>query len=110
MRRRRGSILHELRNDATDDVVLADRVRSSVGPLLKELDTPRIHVMAEGNRVLLHGEVVDGAARAWIEEAVRNVEGVGTVANVSASRVVDRRVASLAGPSRHPVSGEPCVP
>jgi uncharacterized protein (DUF2267 family) len=78
--RRRGSILRELREEASDDVVLADRVRSSLGPLLKELDTPHIHVMAEGNRVLLHGEVVDGAARAQIEAAVRKIAGVGTVA------------------------------
>jgi BON domain len=77
--RRQGSLLRDLRHEDTDDVVLADRVRSELGPLLKELDTPHIHVMAEGSRVLLHGEVVDGTARTKIEEAVRKVDGVSTI-------------------------------
>jgi BON domain len=65
----------------TDDVVLADRVRSSIGPLLKELDNPRVHVMAEGDRVLLHGDIISEDARERLEAAVRRVPGVGTVAS-----------------------------
>jgi uncharacterized protein (DUF2267 family) len=76
-----GRHLREQRLADTDDVVLADRVRSSLGSLLRELDNPRVHVMAEGPRVLLHGDVVSEAARERIEESVRAVPGVGTVAS-----------------------------
>lgn len=79
--RQRGRILHDVRVAAGDDVVLADRVRSSIGPLLHELDLPRVHVMAEGDRVLLHGDVDSDESRLRIEEAVRAVSGVGTVAS-----------------------------
>jgi uncharacterized protein (DUF2267 family) len=47
--------------------------------LLAELDLPRIHVMAEGNRVLLHGEVDTIESLERIEAAVRNVAGVETI-------------------------------
>jgi hypothetical protein len=43
--------LREQRNAEADYVVIADRVRSSIGSLLTELDAPRIHVMAEGSKV-----------------------------------------------------------
>lgn len=59
-----------------DDATLADRVRSSIGPVVKRLDLPRVHVMAEEHVVLLHGEVSTPADARVIEEAVRAVSGV----------------------------------
>jgi uncharacterized protein (DUF2267 family) len=56
--------------------VLADRIRSVLGPLEHRLDIPRVHVMVEGHTVLLHGEV-DDERQAWaVEDAVRRVPGV----------------------------------
>jgi uncharacterized protein (DUF2267 family) len=61
--------------DASDHV-LADRIRSSLGPLEKRLDLPRVHVMAEGHIALLHGEVGTQADADEIEAAVAAVSGV----------------------------------
>ncbi len=91
--RRRGALLHERRAIDVDEVVLADRVRSTLGPLQKELDLPRLHVMAEGDRVLLHGEVDSEASRDRVEAAVRATVGVGSVGSYL-------RVGLLAGDSR----------
>ncbi len=102
LRRTRGVLLREARHVTADDVVVADRVRSSIGPLLKELDNPRVHVMAEGSRVLLHGEVVDEEARTAVEDAVRQVDGVGVVASYLT-------VGLLAGEAR-PSSGHQDIP
>src|SRR5262245_2365592 len=44
--------------DVADDV-LADRVRSRLGPLEKRLDVPRIHVTVQDHVAVLHGEVPD---------------------------------------------------
>jgi uncharacterized protein (DUF2267 family) len=59
-----------------DDATLADRVRSSIGPVVKRLDLPNVHVMCEEHVVLLHGEVGSPAEARVIEEAVRAVSGV----------------------------------
>jgi BON domain len=59
-----------------DDATLADRVRSSIGPLEKRLHVPRVHVTVENGTVILHGELPDGQAEAQIVEAVRNIAGV----------------------------------
>lgn len=56
--------------------VLADRIRSSLGPLEKRRDLPHIHVMAEGRIALLHGEVGTEAEADEIEAAVETVSGV----------------------------------
>jgi uncharacterized protein (DUF2267 family) len=56
--------------------LLADRVRSTLGPLEKRLDVPRAHVLAEDQIVLLHGEVATADDAAVIEQAVRRVSGV----------------------------------
>jgi osmotically-inducible protein OsmY len=77
--RPRGRVLRDQRNVEADDVVIADRVRSSIGSLLTELDTPRIHVMAEGSKVLLHGDIISQEARERVEEVVRRVPGVETI-------------------------------
>jgi len=61
------------------DNVLADRIRSTIGPLEHRLDVPRVHVMVEDHVALLHGDVgrVDEARR--IEETVAAVPGVEAV-------------------------------
>lgn len=58
------------------DNMLADRVRSSIGPVLHRLDLPHIHVMAEGHTVLLHGDVASDEDALEIDRAVRAVSGV----------------------------------
>lgn len=61
------------------DDVLADRIRSSLGPIEKRLDLPRIHVMVEKHVALLHGDV---ATAADAEELVASVQRVPGVAGV----------------------------
>jgi uncharacterized protein (DUF2267 family) len=56
--------------------VLADRVRSTLGPLEKRLDIPRVHVTAEDHVVLLHGEVPTQEDAALVEAAVAEISGV----------------------------------
>lgn len=62
-----------------DDATLADRVRSTIGPLVKRLDLPHVHVMCEDHVVLLHGDVRTAVAAATVEDAVRRVSGVAGV-------------------------------
>jgi len=58
------------------DDILADRIRSSIGPLQKRLDLPHVHVMVEDRCAILHGDIAaDGDARA-IEHAIMQVSGV----------------------------------
>lgn len=61
------------------DTVLADRIRSMLGPLEKRLDVPHVHVMAVEHNVLLHGSVGTEADAAAIEDAVLAVPGVRSV-------------------------------
>lgn len=61
---------------AVIDTVLADRIRSSLGPIEARLDLPRVHVMSEGHVALLHGEVATAAQAGEIEAAVAAVPGV----------------------------------
>ncbi len=61
--------------DVSDDV-LADRVRSALGPLEKELDVPRVHVMVEDDVVVLHGDVPTLADADRIAHAALDVSGV----------------------------------
>lgn len=56
--------------------VLADRIRSSLGPLEKRLDLPHVHVMVEDHVALLHGEVGTDQEADEIEAAVAAVSGV----------------------------------
>ncbi|HTN80253.1 MAG TPA: DUF2267 domain-containing protein [Acidimicrobiales bacterium] len=55
---------------------LADRVRSTLGPLEKRLDLPHIHVMVEDHVALLHGEVATRAEAHEIEVTVSAIPGV----------------------------------
>jgi uncharacterized protein (DUF2267 family) len=59
-----------------DDLTLADRVRSTIGPLERKLDLPHIHVMIEEHVALLHGDVAYADEAAVLERAVRRVAGV----------------------------------
>jgi len=59
-----------------DDLTLADRIRSTIGPEEKRLDLPHIHVMVEHHVALLHGEVAHHHEAASLERAVRRVSGV----------------------------------
>jgi uncharacterized protein (DUF2267 family) len=56
--------------------VLADRIRSSLGPLEARMDLPHIHVMAEEHVALLHGDVATAEQADEIEAAVAAVSGV----------------------------------
>ena len=59
-----------------EDRVLADRVRSVLGPLEHRLDIPRVHVMAEGHNVLLHGDVASEEQVETLVEVVGQIPGV----------------------------------
>lgn len=61
------------------DSVLADRVRSMLGPLEHRLDVPRVHVSACGHQVMLHGEVDSWEQESEVVRAVRAVPGVHRV-------------------------------
>lgn len=61
------------------DDVLADRIRSSLGPIEKRLDLPRIHVMVEKHVALLHGDVATPADADELVAAVERVPGVAGV-------------------------------
>lgn len=58
------------------DEVLADRIRSALGPLEKRLDVPRVHVTCDSHVVLLHGEIPTAEDAKEIERAVRQTSGV----------------------------------
>lgn len=55
---------------------LADRVRTALGPLTHALDVPRVHVMAEGAVVLLHGDVGSVNDAECIEDEAARISGV----------------------------------
>jgi uncharacterized protein (DUF2267 family) len=61
------------------DDILADRVRSTIGPLEKRLDIPRVHVMVEDHVALLHGDVPNAGDAGRVEDAVLHVSGIDGV-------------------------------
>ena len=61
------------------DDVLVDRIRSSLGPLEKRLDVPRVHVMVDDHVAILHGDVSDERDAAAIEHAIMRISGVSGV-------------------------------
>jgi uncharacterized protein (DUF2267 family) len=63
-------------NPDVGDDVLADRIRSSLGPLEKRLDVPRVHVMVEDHVAIVHGDVPDEEAAGSIEQAIMRISGV----------------------------------
>jgi len=61
---------------AGSDDVLADRIRSSLGPLEKRLDLPRVHVMVEDHVAIVHGEVPGEHDASAVEHAIMRISGV----------------------------------
>jgi len=61
--------------DVSDDI-LADRIRSTIGPVEKALDVPRVHVIVEDHVAILHGDVPDLSDAHAIEHAIMGVSGV----------------------------------
>ena len=61
------------------DPVLADRVRSVLGPAQKRLDIPHVHVMVHDRVVRLDGDVAYTAQAEQIERVAAGVSGVGRV-------------------------------
>jgi osmotically-inducible protein OsmY len=59
-----------------DDSVLADRIRSTIGPLEKQLHNSRINVTVENGIAILHGDIESHEAATQIEDAVRGIAGV----------------------------------
>ena len=74
---------YRLRGGAPDptatDAVLADRVRSMLGPTEQRLDVPHVLVSARGHDVLLHGDVGSAREAAEIVDRAQAVPGVGRV-------------------------------
>ena len=82
MNKTKGLVYRTLRrhpSTTVDDPVLADRIRSTIGPLEKRLHNPRINVTVENGVAILHGEANSPQAATQIEEAVRGVAGVRDV-------------------------------
>lgn len=61
------------------DDVLADRVRSELGPLEKRLDVPRVHVQVDNHHASLHGDVPTWEAADRLVNAVLHVSGIHAV-------------------------------
>jgi hypothetical protein len=61
---------------AVDGTVLADRVRSTLGPVEHRLDIPRVHVMADGHDVILHGDVGSEEQLRVVLDATGAIPGV----------------------------------
>ncbi|HEY6744400.1 MAG TPA: DUF2267 domain-containing protein [Mycobacteriales bacterium] len=63
-------------DETVADDILADRVRTSLGPVLHRLDLPRLHVTVERHIVTLHGDVGSLSDVRTIGRAVAAVPGV----------------------------------
>lgn len=103
--RLRGVVHRACRSDrSVDDLVLADRVRSALGPVTRDLDLPHVHVMVDDGVVLLHGDVAADRDRDVIEQrtsAVAGVRGVESYLHVGLLRSDTR---PSAGRAVHPRS------
>jgi uncharacterized protein (DUF2267 family) len=89
--------------DATvDALTLADRIRSTLGPLERALDVPHVHVMVQGHDALLHGDVATADEAIALERAVRRVVGV--------RRVDSHLHVGLLGSDTRPSSGRNAPP
>lgn len=71
------TIIHDTDESREHDI--ADQVKTVLGPVLKQLDLPRIHVMAEGHRVLLHGDVSRESDAEIIEDTILGLSDVDAV-------------------------------
>ena len=86
------------------DLVLTDRIRSSLGPLEKRLDLPHLHVMVESHTVLLHGEVDSDENLRAVEEAVARISGVVGVESYLHVGLIRGDTRPSEGKSEHPPS------
>jgi uncharacterized protein (DUF2267 family) len=84
--------------------VLADRVRSSLGPLERRLDLPHVHILVEGRTVLLHGDVASPADARAIEAHVAGVAGVRQVESHLHVGLLPSDARPSAGRAVHPLS------
>jgi osmotically-inducible protein OsmY len=66
-------------DEHVDDRTLADRIRSTLGPLEKRLDIPHVHVMVTDHVATLHGDVGSESDVERIKAAVAKVAGVRQV-------------------------------
>ena len=66
-------------DEHVDDLVLADRIRSTLGPLEHALDQPRVHVSVHRHVASLHGDVANDYAADRLVDAVGSVSGVRAV-------------------------------
>lgn len=58
------------------DEILADRVRSTLGPLEKVLDVPRVHVEVHDHVASLHGEVGEQSDANELVRATNRISGI----------------------------------
>jgi hypothetical protein len=86
-----------------DSKTLADRIRSTIGPIEKRLGLPRVHVMVENHTALLHGEVRTQSDVQVLEQAVSSVWGVDGVES-------HLRVGLLPGEDRAPAGRQAPTP
>ena len=63
-------------DEHVDDLVLADRIRSTLGPVEHALDQPRVHVSVYRHVASLHGDIANHYAAGRLVDAVRSVPGV----------------------------------
>ena len=63
-------------DENVSDLVLADRIRSSLGRVQKELDLPHIHVMVNDRVVKLHGDVVSQHQTERLITEIEHMAGV----------------------------------
>jgi uncharacterized protein (DUF2267 family) len=81
--------------------VLADRIRSTLGPLEKRLDVPKVHVSVADHVASLHGHVPTHDDAARLERAVAGISGVsGVESYLTVEAVPDAQLPS--GGGRHP--------
>jgi hypothetical protein len=78
-RRARYRVLGCRPDPEVDDQLLADRIRSELGPLQKHLDLPHVHVTVHRHVAILHGDVGWPRDAATIARRVREVSGVRDV-------------------------------
>lgn len=89
---------------AVSDGVLADRIRSALGPLEHELDLPRVHVTACGHDVMLHGEVDSTRHAHQLVDAVARMPGVAKVDSRLAVSALKSESRPSQGTLHHPRS------
>jgi uncharacterized protein (DUF2267 family) len=83
---------------------LADRIRSVLGPLQRELDIPRVHVMAVDHDVVLHGDVASEEQARTLVDVVHAIPGVARVDSHLAVGFFRGETRPSEGRSHHPPS------